>query len=85
MVEADETYKYLVRLPMDSVTEENVAKINQERDKKLLELDILKKTSENQLWLNELGTLKTEYNNYIDNTRQTNDIVVKKKVKVVKK
>jgi DNA topoisomerase-2 len=85
VIDEDEDYKYLVRLPMDSVTEENVAKINQERDKKLMELDILKKTSEKQLWLNELATLKTEYNSYIDNTRQTSDIVVKKKVKVVKK
>jgi DNA topoisomerase-2 len=85
VIDEDEDYKYLVRLPMDSVTEENVAKINQERDKKLMELDTLKKTSEKQLWLNELATLKIEYNNYIESTRQTSDIVVKKKVKVVKK
>jgi DNA topoisomerase-2 len=85
IIDGDEDYKYLVRLPMDSVTEENVFKINQERDKKLLELDTLKQLTEKQLWLNELATLKMEYNKYIENTRQTTDIVVKKKVKVVKK
>ena len=85
VIDEDEDYKYLVRLPMDSVTEENVLKINQERDKKLMELDNLKKTTEKQLWLNELATLKTEYNSYIESTRQTSDIVVKKKVKVTKK
>ena len=85
VIDGDEDYKYLVRLPMDSVTEENVLKINQERDKKLSELDTLKKTTETQLWLNELETLHTEYNKYIDTTRQTSDIVVKKKVKVSKK
>ena len=85
VIDGDEDYKYLVRLPMDSVTEENVLKINQERDKKLSELDTLKKTGEKQLWLNELETLHAEYNKYIDTTRQTSDIVVKKKVKVSKK
>ena len=85
VIDGDEDYKYLVRLPMDSVTEENVLKINQERDKKLSELETLKKTTEKQLWLNELETLQTEYNKYIDTTRQTSDIVVKKKVKVSKK
>jgi len=82
VIDGDEDYKYLVRLPMDSVTEENVLKINQERDKKLSELDTLKKTGEKQLWLNELETLKTEYSKFID---LNSDLVVKKKVKVAKK
>jgi DNA topoisomerase-2 len=85
VIDGDEDYKYLVRLPMDSVTEENVLKINQEKDKKLSELDTLKKTTEKQLWLNELETLQEEYKKYIDTTRQSSDIVVKKKVKVSKK
>jgi DNA topoisomerase-2 len=85
VIDEDEDYKYLVRLPMDSVTEENVLKINQEKDRKLFELDTLKKTSEKQLWLSELATLKTEYTKYIDTTRQPCDVVIKKKMKVSKK
>jgi DNA topoisomerase-2 len=61
VVDEDADYKYLVRLPMDSVTEENVAKIMQERDRKNGELDTLKQTSETQIWLNELAVLRAEY------------------------
>jgi DNA topoisomerase-2 len=61
VVDEDTDYKYLVRLPMDSVTEENVNKIMQERDRKNGELQNLKGTTETQLWLNELAALKAEY------------------------
>ena len=61
VVDDDVDYKYLVRLPMDSVTEENVAKIMAERDRKNAELLTLKQTTEKQLWLNELAVLRAEY------------------------
>ena len=61
VVDDDVDYKYLVRLPMDSVTEENVAKIMAERDRKNSELLTLKQTTEKQLWLNELAVLRAEY------------------------
>lgn len=61
VIDEDTDYKYLVRLPMDSVTEENIQKIMQERDRKNIELLTLKETSEPQLWLNELAALRTEY------------------------
>jgi DNA topoisomerase-2 len=61
VVDEDADYKYLVRLPMDSVTEENVTKIMQERDRKNAELETLKQTTETQLWLNELAVLRAEY------------------------
>jgi DNA topoisomerase-2 len=75
VVDEDTDYKYLVRLPMDSVTAENIEKIMQERDRKNMELQTLKSTSETQLWLNELAVLRAEY-------VKTN---VVKKVRVVKK
>jgi DNA topoisomerase-2 len=61
VLDDDTDYKYLVRLPMDSVTEENIQKIMQERDRKNMELLTLKNTSEPQLWLNELAVLRAEY------------------------
>ena len=61
VLDDDTDYKYLVRLPMDSVTEENIQKIMQERDRKNAELLTLKNTSEPQLWLNELAVLRAEY------------------------
>ena len=60
-VDEDEDYKYLVRLPMDSVTEENIAKIITERDRKNDELGALKCTDVKEIWLNELGVLRKEY------------------------
>ena len=61
VVDEDTDYKYLVRLPMDSVTAENIEKIMQERDRKNSELQTLKQTTETQLWLNELAVLRAEY------------------------
>ena len=60
-IDDDLDYKYLVRLPMDSVTEENIQKIMAERDRKNTELLTLQSTSETQLWLNELAHLRAEY------------------------
>ena len=90
------SYNYLVKLPMDSVTEENVAKKIKERDEKIKELELLKATSEQQLWLNELSILREKYlafknnnhNNSGANEKQTDEtvkIVKKKKLVVVKK
>jgi DNA topoisomerase-2 len=84
------SYNYLVKLPMDSVTEENVAKKIKERDEKIQELELLKATSEQQLWLNELNILREKYVEYKKNTEteesgETIKIVKKKKLVVVKK
>ena len=64
VVEQDTDYKYLVRMPMDSVTEENVEKILKEKERKLAEVSYLEDTTETQLWLNELDILRKEYVNY---------------------
>ena len=60
-VDDDADYKYLVRLPMDSVTEENITKIMAERDQKRTELNTLQATTETQIWLNELAVLRAAY------------------------
>ena len=84
------SYNYLVKLPMDSVTEENVAKKIKERDEKIQELELLKATSEQQLWLNELNILREKYveckkNMETEESGETIKIVKKKKLVVVKK
>ena len=72
MVDDDADYKYLVRLPMDSVTEENVAKLMTEKATKLAELTTLKATTEQQLWLNELSVLKEMYLKYMTALKSKN-------------
>jgi DNA topoisomerase-2 len=60
----DGEYKYLTRMPMDSVTEENVDKLNKEHENKKSELESVKNTTKYQMWLSELETLKSEYLEY---------------------
>ena len=49
----DNDYKYLVKMPMDSVTNENVANILKEKETTEKELEILIATSLHALWLSE--------------------------------
>ena len=63
IIDNDQNYKYLVKMPMDSVTEENIVKLNSEKDAIINKINILVNTSENEIWLNELQELKTYYEN----------------------
>jgi DNA topoisomerase-2 len=60
----DGDYKYLIKMPMDSVTEENVASIMKDKENAVKELERLKKTSLENMWLSELDTLEKEYTTY---------------------
>jgi len=60
-IDDDNDYKYLVKMPMDSVSEENVARIMNDRDSKTQSLEILMSKNVNQLWLEELDNLTEEY------------------------
>lgn len=89
----DDNFKYLVELPMNSVTVENVNKILNEEQNKKKELALVKKTTIKQMWLNELDILETEYKKYIEtqhyieieNESDDEDIKVKPKRKTIKK
>ena len=59
--ENDDDYKYLVKMPMDSVNKENVEKLLKERDNKQKELDTLKSKSLHCIYNNELEELKQKY------------------------
>ena len=54
----DPDYKYLLKMPMDSLTEENFNKMCQEKDNKITELEKLKSTAIQHMWLSELDELK---------------------------
>lgn len=54
----NEDFKYLVKMPMDSVCEENVAKLMEEKGNKEKELEFYKKISVEELWLSELKELE---------------------------
>jgi DNA topoisomerase-2 len=83
----DIEYKYLTKMPMDSVTEENVEKLLKEKGTKEQDLNVIKSTSINQMWSSELDNLLEQYLEYKE-TRQRlmdgEDTKLKKK-KVVSK
>ena len=57
----DTEFKYLTKLPLDSVTEENVERLNKEHADKVAELEYVKITSTSEMWLKELDVLEKEY------------------------
>ena len=86
IIDGDVNYHYLTKMPMDSVTEENVARLNKEHGDKKSELEIVKSTTINKMWLNELEALKEQYIEYKEErNRLMNGEDVKSKKKVVSK
>ena len=71
MIDDDTEYKYLVRMPMDSVSDENVNKLNKEHKDKSDELERIKETTIQQMWLSELHELEKEYIHYREERTQT--------------
>jgi len=64
-IEDDDTFGYLVKMPMNSVTKKNVSKLLEEKKEKELEIERLKMTTIQQLWLSDLEVLEKEYADYI--------------------
>ena len=64
VVDNDEEFKYLVKMPMDSVSEENVEKLLKDHERKQAELAQIMATSIEQMWLQELCVLEQEYELY---------------------
>ena len=62
-------YKYLLKLPMDSVSEENVKKLLNEKEKKEKELSELSSKTVEQMWMKDLEELEVEYNKFVEATR----------------
>jgi hypothetical protein len=74
-------------MPMDSVTEENVASIMKEKADTETELAILRATTLETMWLNELDNLEKEYDIYKKKREviQTGERTTNEKKKVLKK
>ena len=61
-------YNYLVKMPMDSVSKENVEKLMKEHENKKAELESIQSSSIEVMWLKELGELKIAYNEFLENS-----------------
>ena len=60
----DGDFKYLIKMPMDSVTEENVENIMKEKKDTEAELSALKAKTLEKMWLDELDELEKQYTIY---------------------
>ena len=88
VIDEDVDYKYLTKLPMDSVTEENVDKITKECKSKQQELKTIKDTSISTMWCKELDALTKVYLEYKENRERllvSGDGPAEKKVLKTKK
>jgi len=64
IIDDDEEYKYLTKMPMDSVTEENVEKLLKSKANKEVDLENVKIKTINKMWNEELDNLRTLYIEY---------------------
>jgi DNA gyrase/topoisomerase IV subunit A len=60
----DGDYKYLTKMPMDSVTQENVDSILREKGETKTALDTLIATTIEQMWVKELDAFMESYSKY---------------------
>jgi DNA topoisomerase II len=81
----DGDFKYLIKMPMDSVTEENVAHIMKERDDATKELEVLTKTTINKMWLCDLAVFEKQYSVYQTKRQQIQSGAVKASKPIKKK
>jgi len=83
----DGDFKYLVKMPMDSVTKENVDAITVEQTNLQAELVALKQMTLETMWLKELDVLEGQYDMYKAKREviQSASKALPKKMKIVKK
>ena len=66
LIQIENTYDYLVRMPMVSVSLENVAKLMKEKGDVELELETLRGTTVQDMWLCELNDFEKVYDIYLE-------------------
>jgi DNA topoisomerase-2 len=82
----DDSYDYLIKIPMNSVSAENVKRILKEEEDKRNELNALISKTLQQIWITELDDFKVEYIKY-KTERETiqKGVITKNTVKPLKK
>jgi hypothetical protein len=81
----DGDYKYLTKMAMDSVCQENVDAALKEKGDTEQELMALKDTSCEQMWLKELDVFEREYMKYRETRNKQNSSVGSEKPKKLTK
>ena len=89
IIDEDKDFKYLIKMSMDSVTEENVEKLNKDYYSKQSELEKIMNTSIQDMWKNELKILQKEYQDFqqlyeVNETTKITKSTSNKKLKITK-
>jgi DNA topoisomerase-2 len=79
LMEGDPNYNYLIKMPMDSLTTENVDKLLETKRKLELDIKELEGKSCRDIWIHELDELVEKYNTI--NSTKPLPIKIKKKLK----
>ena len=73
----NDQYDYLIKMPMNSVTEENIDKLNNLHNEKTQLLETLQNTTEEHMWITELDSLLEQYT--LMYTKKQSKLKIKKK------
>lgn len=68
----DQSYDYLIKMPMNSVTNENVDKIIREQNDLRVLLEETKRKTIKEMWLEDLSVFEKEYRVFVNKRRVTN-------------
>ena len=78
-------YNYLIKMPMDSVSKENVEKLMKEHENKKAELEGIQSSTIEAMWLKELEELKIAYNGFLEEKTKTEKTETLENIKKNKK
>ena len=84
----DESYQYLLGMPIYSLTFEKVQELKNQLKEKQAEYQKLKKSTPQQIWKDELNQLLKEYNKWMEEKKKEEESIPTKKInkkKVTKK
>ena len=62
----ENNFNYLIKMPMDSVSQENVDKLLKDHENKQCELDKIQKQTIENMWLSDLNELKKQYKEFLE-------------------
>jgi DNA topoisomerase II len=85
VINEDLEFKYLVKMTMDSVTQENIDKLSNEHDTKTNELNLIKSKTIQHMWLEELELLTIQFQQFKETRQRACEDIPVKKGKIIKR
>ena len=71
--QVEESFDYLIKMPMNSVSKENIARLMKERDDAEAELNEIVATTVEDMWLRDLAAFETQYEGFVERRRRKDE------------